>query len=92
MCKKILKAAQIIAPVSRLIIARKAARNPANQWLSVDTSLYDNQGVRPVFDCQGPSKQQYSHLEELHFNYRKIFREHLSGNTSGSDDWREPNE
>jgi type VI secretion system secreted protein Hcp len=43
-----------------------------------------------MHNCQDPSNLHFTHLEEVHFTYRKITWTHEVSGTSGSDDWRLP--
>ena len=38
--------------------------------------------------CQDPANSHFSHLEDVHFTYRKITWTHEVCGTTGSDDWR----
>ncbi len=39
-------------------------------------------------NCQDPGNAHFTHLEDVHFTYRKITWTHEVSGTSGSDDWR----
>jgi len=41
-------------------------------------------------NAQDPSMENFTHLERIHFTYRKIIWKHEVASTEGSDDWREP--
>ncbi|MGZ2768340.1 type VI secretion system tube protein Hcp, partial [Pseudomonas aeruginosa] len=41
-------------------------------------------------NCQDPGNAHFTHLEDVHFTYRKITWTHEVSGTSGSDDWRSP--
>ena len=41
-----------------------------------------------MHNCQDPSNSHFTHLEDVHFAYRKITWTHEVCGTSGSDDWR----
>jgi type VI secretion system secreted protein Hcp len=43
-----------------------------------------------MHNCQDPANSQFTHLEDVHFTYRKITWTHEASGTSGSDDWRSP--
>ncbi|WHS62383.1 Hcp family type VI secretion system effector [Pseudomonas sp. G2-4] len=43
-----------------------------------------------MFNCQDPANAHFTHLEDVHFTYRKITWTHEVSGTSGSDDWRSP--
>ena len=43
-----------------------------------------------MHNCQDPANSHFTHLEDVHFTYRKITRTHEVSGTSGSDDWRSP--
>lgn len=43
-----------------------------------------------MFNCQDPANSHFTHLEDVHFTYRKITWTHEVSGTSGSDDWRSP--
>ncbi|MBO1538320.1 Hcp family type VI secretion system effector [Pseudomonas sp. OA65] len=43
-----------------------------------------------MFNCQDPTNAHFTHLEDVHFTYRKITWTHEVCGTSGSDDWRAP--
>ncbi|MFU2329597.1 Hcp family type VI secretion system effector [Pseudomonas sp. NFX98] len=43
-----------------------------------------------MHNCQDPSNAHFTHLEDVHFSYRKITWTHEVSGTSGSDDWRSP--
>lgn len=43
-----------------------------------------------MFNCQDPGNAHFTHLEDVHFSYRKITWTHEVSGTSGSDDWRSP--
>ncbi|BBP58575.1 Hcp family type VI secretion system effector [Pseudomonas sp. St316] len=43
-----------------------------------------------MFNCQDPANAHFTHLEDVHFSYRKITWTHEVSGTSGSDDWRVP--
>ncbi len=54
------------------------------QWyLIVDIKDY-------MHNCQDPGNAHFTHLEDVHFTYRKITWTHEVSGTSGSDDWRSP--
>ncbi|AOZ13586.1 MULTISPECIES: Hcp family type VI secretion system effector [Pseudomonas] len=44
-----------------------------------------------MHNCQDPENAHFTHLEDVHFTYRKITWTHEVCGTSGSDDWRSPN-
>ncbi|MBC3385769.1 Hcp family type VI secretion system effector [Pseudomonas sp. SWRI12] len=57
------------------------------------TTLYDAIIVEIkdyMFNCQDPANAHFTHLEDVHFTYRKITWTHEVSGTSGSDDWRSP--
>ncbi len=41
-----------------------------------------------MHNCQDPGNAHFTHLEDVHFTYRKITWTHEVSGTSGSDDWR----
>lgn len=43
-----------------------------------------------MHNCQDPTTSQFTHLEEVHFAYRKISWTHETADTVGSDDWGSP--
>jgi type VI secretion system secreted protein Hcp len=43
-----------------------------------------------MFNCQDPANGHFTHLEDVHFTYRKITWTHEVCGTSGTDDWRSP--
>ncbi|MBV6821719.1 Hcp family type VI secretion system effector [Pseudomonas sp. PD9R] len=43
-----------------------------------------------MHNCQDPISAHFTHLEDVHFSYRKITWTHEVSGTSGSDDWRVP--
>ena len=43
-----------------------------------------------MHNCQDPDNMHFTHLEDVHFSYRKIIWTHVISNTTGSDDWRAP--
>ncbi|MBG4186135.1 type VI secretion system tube protein Hcp, partial [Pseudomonas aeruginosa] len=43
-----------------------------------------------MHNCQDPGNAHFTHLEDVHFTYRKISWTHEVSGTSGSDDWRSP--
>ncbi|RON42587.1 Hcp family type VI secretion system effector [Pseudomonas frederiksbergensis] len=43
-----------------------------------------------MHNCQDPAHAHFTHLEDVHFTYRKITWTHEVSNTTGSDDWRAP--
>jgi type VI secretion system secreted protein Hcp len=43
-----------------------------------------------MHNCQDPANSHFTHLEDVHFTYRKITWTHEVCGTSGSDDWRSP--
>jgi type VI secretion system secreted protein Hcp len=43
-----------------------------------------------MHNCQDPENAHFTHLQEVHFSYRKITWTHETSGTSGSDDWRSP--
>ena len=43
-----------------------------------------------MHNCQDPANSHFTHLEDVHFTYRKITWTHEVSGTSGSDDWRAP--
>ena len=43
-----------------------------------------------MHNCQDPVNAHFTHLQDVHFTYRKITWEHIVCGTSGSDDWRSP--
>jgi type VI secretion system secreted protein Hcp len=44
-----------------------------------------------MHNCQDPGNAHFTHLEDVHFTYRKISWNHEISKTTGSDDWRSPN-
>jgi type VI secretion system secreted protein Hcp len=51
-------------------------------------TIVDIQSRMP--NCQDPENAHFTHLEDVHFTYRKIVWTHEVSGTSGSDDWRSP--
>ena len=51
-------------------------------------TIVDIQSRMP--NCQDPENAHFTHLEDVHFTYRKIIWTHEVAGTSGSDDWRSP--
>jgi type VI secretion system secreted protein Hcp len=43
-----------------------------------------------MHNCQDPAMAHFTHLEDVHFSYRKISWTHVMASTSGVDDWRVP--
>lgn len=43
-----------------------------------------------MLNCQDPANAHFTHLEDVHFTYRKITWTHEICGTTGSDDWRTP--
>ena len=43
-----------------------------------------------MHNCQDPQNSHFTHLQDVHFSYRKITWTHEVCGTSGSDDWRFP--
>jgi type VI secretion system secreted protein Hcp len=43
-----------------------------------------------MHNCQDPANLHFTHLQDVHFSYRKITWTHVASGTSGSDDWRKP--
>ena len=43
-----------------------------------------------MHNCQDPDNLHFTHLEDVHFSYRKITWTHETSGTSGSDDCRAP--
>lgn len=43
-----------------------------------------------MLNCQDPANAHSTHLQEVHFTYRKITWLHDISTTTGSDDWRSP--
>ena len=43
-----------------------------------------------MHNCQDPATAHFTHLEDVHFSYRKITWTHHNSNTTGHDDWRTP--
>ena len=41
-----------------------------------------------MHNCQDPANSHFTHLQDVHFTYRKITWTHEVSGTSGSDDWR----
>ena len=41
-------------------------------------------------NCQDPNQAHFTHLEDVHFVYRKITWTHEICGTTGDDDWRKP--
>lgn len=41
-----------------------------------------------MHNCQDPGTAHFTHLQDVHFTYRKITWTHEACGTSGSDDWR----
>ena len=41
-----------------------------------------------MHNCQDQANSHFTHLEDVHFTYRKITWTHEVSGTSGSDDWR----
>ena len=39
-------------------------------------------------NCQDPSQEHFTHLEDVSFTYRKIIKTHEIASTAESDDWR----
>ncbi|MCF5709554.1 type VI secretion system tube protein Hcp [Pseudomonas syringae] len=64
-----------------------------NQELYYTTHLEDATIVEIkdyMHNCQDPGNSHFTHLEDVHFTYRKITWTHEACGTSGSDDWRTP--
>ncbi|MBP0943295.1 Hcp family type VI secretion system effector [Pseudomonas alliivorans] len=62
-----------------------------NQELYYTTLLTDATIVQIkdyMHNCQDPAKASFTHLQDVHFAYRKITWTHETCGTSGSDDWR----
>ena len=55
-----------------------------------DGVLVDGNGFMP--NCLDPASANYTNMETWSFTYRKIEWEHVIAGTSGSDDWRSPNQ
>jgi type VI secretion system secreted protein Hcp len=55
-----------------------------------DALLVDGQGYVP--DCLDEQYRNYPHMETWKFTYRKVDWTHEKAGTSGSDDWRSPND
>ena len=55
-----------------------------------DAIIVDIHAYMP--NCQDPGKAHFTHLEDVSFSYRKIDWTHEKCGTSGSDDWRRPEE
>lgn len=53
-----------------------------------DAIIVEINGYMP--NCQDPGNAHFTHLEDVHFTYRKITWTHEVSGTSGSDDWRSP--
>lgn len=53
-----------------------------------DAVLVDGKAYMP--NCLDPACQQFQHMEDWKFTYRKIEWTHEKCGTSGSDDWRKP--
>ena len=46
--------------------------------------------VKPImYNCKDPTKERYTHLEEVSIRYRKITWTYLDGNLQASDSWSE---
>lgn len=43
-----------------------------------------------MHNCQDPAVAHFTHLQDVHFSYRKITWTHEVSGTTGSDDWRQP--
>ena len=43
-----------------------------------------------MHNCQDPENAHFTHLEDVHFTYRKITGTHEVCGTSGTEDWRSP--
>lgn len=56
----------------------------------VDAVLVDGKGYLP--NCLETANSQFFNMETWKFGYRKIEWEHTIAGTSGSDDWRTPNQ
>ena len=48
--------------------------------------------TRTLPHAQDPSSAEYTQLVNITFSYRKLTMEHIVAGTSGSHDWRKPNE
>lgn len=55
-----------------------------------DALIVDIKAYMP--NCQDPSSASFTHLEDVAFTYRMIAWEQVVSGTSGSDDWRTPQE
>ncbi|MEH6352588.1 Hcp family type VI secretion system effector [Pseudomonas sp. 3JA] len=43
-----------------------------------------------MLNCQDPANSHFTHLQDVHFSYRKITWNHIACSTMGVDDWRAP--
>ncbi|SDB02371.1 type VI secretion system secreted protein Hcp [Pseudomonas sp. NFACC23-1] len=43
-----------------------------------------------MLNCQDPANSHFTHLQDVHFSYRKITWNHIACSTLGVDDWRAP--
>ncbi|EJL02427.1 MULTISPECIES: Hcp family type VI secretion system effector [Pseudomonas] len=43
-----------------------------------------------MHNCQDPANSHFTHLQDVHFSFRKIRWDHVACSTMGADDWRVP--
>ena len=55
-----------------------------------DAVMVDGKGAMP--NCLDPAFANYTNMETWSFTYRKIEWDNTAAGTSGSDDWRSPNQ
>ncbi|MDO7927019.1 Hcp family type VI secretion system effector [Pseudomonas sp. KFB-139] len=71
-------------------------------WYRINDGIQENYYVTTLEDaiiveikdymhnCQDPASKHFTHLQDVHFTYRKITWTHISAHSLGSDDWRAP--
>lgn len=78
-----------LLPEVTLVFYRTSTQGTMEHYFTIkleDAIIVDIVEYMP--NCQDPAQAHFTHLEDVHFTYRKIIKTHEIASTSESDDWR----
>jgi type VI secretion system secreted protein Hcp len=78
-----------LLPEVTLVFYRTSTQGTMEHYFTIkleDAIIVDIVEYMP--NCQDPAQSHFTHLEDVHFTYRKVIKTHEIASTSESDDWR----